>query len=920
MNEANPMSKSAGEKILIAGNDESARQALAQSLTLMEYTVLTTVDGKQALQVYERERPDIVFVDAQMPYIDGFGVLDTIREKTTETEVIIITERSDMDTGVKALHAGASDFISKPVDQTTLDIVLQRTQERLQLKRELHATQKALRISEAQRWEDHEQLTATLNALPDLLFEVDRHGRIYDFRAPRPELLYVPPDKFLGQTMAQVLPKETANAIIDALEQAVEKGRHTGAIYPLETAAGANWFELSVATKGDPKTPNGRLVMLVRDITERKQAEEALQKAHDELEIRVAERTTELGKAIEELHIEIAERKRVEEALRTQQNLLKTIFNASPDLLVLKDRNSVYQAVNTAFCHSVGKLEEEIVNKTDLDIFSKSEAERRRRDDAQVMGSGMPQVCDEQVGGEEIMRWMQVVKTPVFDETGTCVGILCSSHDITERKLAEWALDERVKEMTCLYTIHRDMQEGLPLDKLCWRVIEHLSVAMQYPEMAAPVIELYGIQFASDNYTERLPQRLYTTIKVSSETCGHLAIYSTETHPFLIPEEQNLLNAVAEALGLWLERKQAEEALRKSERKLRAQYQSIPVPTYTWQKVWDDIVLTDYNDAATAATQGKIANFVGIKAKEMYHDIPEVLEELSWCFAERSTLEREMFYQLKTTGESKHFAVKYAFVPPDQVSVYTEDITERKRMEQYLLRSERLAAMGHMAATVAHEIQNPLQAIQSHLELVLDFDLEPNEKKEYLRFCCQEIERLTGITERVLGFARPSKDTLRPTTVTHLMQRALAISKPLQHARIQVTNDIPVNLPPVLVIPDQIVQVLLNLIINAIEAIPDTGHVHVTAYIDQDREDKDMVVLTLTNDGPPIPPEQIEHIFDPFFTTKPGGTGLGLFTSHNIIEQHGGMISVENLSDDQGVVFGIALPIARQAEEQEIAA
>ena len=323
-------------------------------------------------------------IDAQT---DGFGVLETIREKAPGAEVILVTEHGNMDVAITAICAGASDFVPKPIDQTMLNATLQRAQERLRLRRELCANQEALCISEAQHWEDHEQLTATLNALPDLLFEVDRHGRIYDFRAPRPELLYVPPDKFLGQTMAQVLPKETASAIMDALDQAVEKGRHTGAIYPLETAAGASWFELSVAAKGDPKTPNGRLVMLVRDITERKQAEEALQKAHDELEIRVAERTSELGKAIKELQNEVAERRRVEEALQAQQNLLKTIFDATPDLLVLKDRDLVYQAVNFGFCQSVGKPEEEIVGKTDFDLFPKSEAEKRRHEESPAHGA-----------------------------------------------------------------------------------------------------------------------------------------------------------------------------------------------------------------------------------------------------------------------------------------------------------------------------------------------------------------------------------------------------------------------------------------------------------------------------------------------------------------------------------------------------
>jgi PAS domain S-box-containing protein len=128
------------------------------------------------------------------------------------------------------------------------------------------------RAEEALR-EAHEQLDATLNALPDLLFEVDRHGRFYDFRAPDPELLYTSPQEFLGQTVSDVLPQEAASIITDTINRAVETGQHTSAVYPLETPAGAGWFELSIAAKGDPKKPDGRLIVLARDITDRQQAQ-----------------------------------------------------------------------------------------------------------------------------------------------------------------------------------------------------------------------------------------------------------------------------------------------------------------------------------------------------------------------------------------------------------------------------------------------------------------------------------------------------------------------------------------------------------------------------------------------------------------------------------------------------------------------
>jgi len=249
-----------------------------------------------------------------------------------------------------------------------------------------------------------------------------------------------------------------------------------------------------------------------------------------------------------------------------------------------------------------------------------------------------------------------------------------------------------------------------------------------------------------------------------------------------------------------------------------------------------------------------------------------------------------------------------------QLAIFARDVTGRKRAEQQAVRAERLAAMGWLAAALAHEINNPLQAIRTNLELVLDFDLEPDEDEEYLHVVSQEIERLTEITRRVLDFARPADDTRYPVPIAHLIQETLRlIGKQLQLAHIQVTTDCPANLPLVFVAPNQIIQVLLNLGINATETMSDGGHLHIAA-----RADENMAELTLTNDGPPLPAEHMERIFDPFFTTKPKGTGLGLSISHSIIHRHGGTMNVENLKGDQGVTFTITLPIARLAREQEV--
>ncbi len=149
-------------------------------------------------------------------------------------------------------------------------------------------------ITERQQAEEslrraNERLEATMDTLPDLLFEVDRDGRIYDFRAPRPEMLYAAPHEFLGKTVDQVLPQDAARILTDALGRAVEHGRDDGAVYSLPLPSGTSWFEVSIAARGDPHTMDGRLIVIARDITDRKRAAEQIKASLREKEVLLKE-------------------------------------------------------------------------------------------------------------------------------------------------------------------------------------------------------------------------------------------------------------------------------------------------------------------------------------------------------------------------------------------------------------------------------------------------------------------------------------------------------------------------------------------------------------------------------------------------------------------------------------------------------
>lgn len=170
----------------------------------------------------------------------------------------------------------------------------------------------------------------------------------------------------------------------------------------------------------------------------------------------------------------------------------------------------------------------------------------------------------------------------------------------------------------------------------------------------------------------------------------------------------------------------------------------------------------------------------------------------------------------------------------------------------------------------------------------------------------KEVERLIEIVQRMLEFYRPSKGGVVRVDLNHLLQDALAIAdKRLQHGHVRVFARFAENLPPVLGIPDQLTQVFLNIIINAVEAMPDGGDLRVGTLLAKDQRS---VLVAFHDSGPGLTADQIAHIFEPFYTTKPSGTGLGLAISYGIIERHGGTIEVSS-QPGQGATFVVRLPV-----------
>jgi PAS domain S-box-containing protein len=238
--------------------------------------------------------------------------------------------------------------------------------------------------------------------------------------------------------------------------------------------------------------------------------------------------------------------------------------------------------------------------------------------------------------------------------------------------------------------------------------------------------------------------------------------------------------------------------------------------------------------------------------------------------------------------------------------VSNRESTNRKSTEQALIRSERLAVVGRLLASLAHEINNPLQAISSCVDLISEYSLSEEETQQNLKSIQDEINRLTQISRRILDFSRPGKTALVKTDIREVLEHTLNISKKqIEHARIIVQTNIPETIPEVMASADELGQVILNLIINAIESMVNGGKIIISVMVNAP-----FVEILISDTGKGIPENQLTSIFDPFFSTKAEGSGLGLAVSSKIIERFGGMLTAES-QVNQGSVFKIRLPFSK---------
>ena len=377
---------------------------------------------------------------------------------------------------------------------------------------------------------------------------------------------------------------------------------------------------------------------------------------------------------------------------------------------------------------------------------------------------------------------------------------MAESENLRERDRTQWALRERVKELTCLYGIAQVSDKpGLTMEEAARRVVDLLPPAWQYPEATAARITLDGTAFCSAVFKEG-PHRQTAEIRVEGFLRGAVEVFYTEEEPEadegpFLKEERSLIDEVAHQVGLMLERRQAE--------------------------------------------------------------------------------------------------------------------AEKSRLQEQLLRADRLATIGQLAAGVAHELNEPLGAILGYSQLQLKSFGLPDHTGHDLERIVKASLHAREIVRKLLLFSRQVPSQKKAVQVNQAVKEVLyLLESRCKKAHVQVILRLAQEPTEVLADPGQLQQVILNLGVNAVQSMPSGGTLR---FVTQ--RDGGQVLLAVEDTGTGMPPEVLTQVFNPFFTTKDvgQGTGLGLSVVHGIVAAHGGTIHAES-SVGKGTRFEVRLPAVTLGE------
>jgi PAS domain S-box-containing protein len=618
-----------------------------------------------------------------------------------------------------------------------------------------------------------------------------------------------------------------------------------------------------------------------------------------------------------ELARDITERKKADEALRESEEKYKTLVEDVPIGIYFNDFGGTFLYGNKKAEEITGYKREELLGKSFLKL---------KLLDPQELVKAIKLLALNRLGKSTgpdrfVLNRKDGTKGIVEIHTRiTTVGgkkvVLGMVEDITERKKQEQALANEVTRRRILVDQSLD---GIVVLDVEARVVE---ANQRFAEMLGYSPEEVRKLHTWDWDKNFPPEKLLEMGRAVDEQGLHLETQHHRKDGSVIDVDISINGTVIAGQKLIFcvcrditERRQAGEALRKSEEKFSKAFRASP-STVTITTLKDGKFL-ELNDTFTRLTGYSREELIGRNSTDINFWVdPEDRNRILQIIKEQGRVNNVEANIRRKSGEIRTWL--FSMEPIDIggelcLLSATTDITERKRAEEALkaaqerlVRSEKLAAIGQLAGGVGHELRNPLSAIKTAAQYarkkLAASELSASEPKvlEFLGLIDEEVDRANKVITDLLSFSRVAKPTVSSVKVEGIIRDALShVAVP---GNVTVVTDVSPDLPMVMIDAGQIQQVFVNIILNALEAMPEGGRLEVRA------SSKDgFVMVEFTDTGSGIPEAVAGKIFEPLFTTKAKGIGLGLAMSKNIMERHGGDIGVQSKEGD-GTTFTISLP------------
>lgn len=800
-----------------------------------------------------------------------------------------------------------------------------------------------LQISERKRVEEEiksssRRIETIINSSSDFIVMKDRDFRFLVVNEQCAKFFNAPLQEIIGKTEFDFMSAEAAEECRRSDEEALAADAPVFS----EERAGDRWLHIVKQKVFDAEGNVSGIVEVMRDITDRKKAEEDLRKYYDRLEEMVRVRTAELS----EVNARLTQ---LNDALKNSEERFRSLFNLASDGILLIDaggESHVIADANVAACAMNGYEPDELIG---MPITALDDEESRNR---------FPDLMKQIMLGEAVTFEIRHVRkdgvifpVEVSAQLIHLSGnpyILAVDRDITQRK--------KMEEKVMLFSkAVEETMDGVQITDLAGYIVySNKAITEIYgysPE------ELFGRHVNEMNVDPDYARKeILPSIRKAGRWNGELIVRHKGGREFpvwltasIIKDAKGRPLAMVGAVRDVTDRKKAEEELKRHKEHLvemveertvelktavqlltseinyrkmteetlkesEAKFRKLSLEFNTLLDAMPDSLLLLSSDlrvmwanSATASMLGREPSaLTGLRCFEMWYNRTEPCED---CFALRSfcTGNCENSQLTTPTGrllDGRAFPIKGEEGTVNSVIIVLTDITEKTALQAEAMRASHLASLGELAAGVAHEINNPINGIINYAQILANKIAAGSKENEISQRIIREGDRIASIVRGLLSFARERKEERITVAVRKILGDTLTLTETqVRKDGIDLLINIPEGLPDIVANPQQIQQVFLNVISNARFALnqkyPGT-HIEKKFVISAERtliDNAPFVRVTFYDMGIGIPADIIEKVMHPFFSTKPSGlgTGLGLSISHGIIRSHGGRLAVESV-------------------------